>query len=58
MKKINIPIVSLPNISFHRVALSKKRKEQKPPFWNVDNLLMENGDNLLFEDGSAILLES
>ena len=58
MKKINIPIVSLPSVKFRRVALSKKRKEQKPPFWNVDNLLMENGDNLIFEDGSAILLES
>lgn len=57
MKDINIPTVSLLNVNIHRVALSEKIKLKKPMFWNIDNLLMENGDNLLFEDGGAIVLQ-
>lgn len=57
MKKVGIPIVSLFGVKLPRVALSEERKEVKPPFWRVDNLLIDNGDNLLLTDGGCLLIK-
>ena len=56
MLDINIPIVSLLGVKIPIVALSTEEKK-RPPFWNVDNILLEDSNNFLLEDNSAILLE-
>lgn len=53
---INIPIVSLLGVKLQKVKLSPVGKK-KPPFWRVDNLLLEDNYNFLKEDKGAILLE-
>lgn len=57
MRRVALRTVSIPKVSLRRVALSDKQKERKPAFWDVDNLLLEDGSNLLLENGGCVLLE-
>jgi len=57
MKKIYIPIISLFSISLECLDLASTATSNRPAFWDVDNLLLENFANFTLEDGSAILLE-
>lgn len=58
IRKVGIPVVNSPSVKLPRVALSSERKDVKPPFWNVDNLLIDNGDNLLLTDGGCLLIKT
>ena len=57
MNGIGLYTIGLPSVTTEGIGWVGK-SEPKPPFWDVDNILMEDGDSLLNEDGGAFLLES
>ena len=59
MISVGLPKVTLGEVRLHTISLGAERDGQKPkpPFWNVDNLLLEDGSNFLLEDGGCVLLE-
>lgn len=58
MNEIKLRKVQLGYVGLHRVAFSERETERKPPWWDVANILTEDGGFMLTEDGGAILLES
>lgn len=58
MNTVEIPIVSLFGVEMPKVEWSSERKKIKPPFVDVDNLLIDNGDNLLMSDGGCLLIRT
>lgn len=57
MRSVSLKKVSLGKSKLFRVSWSDGSTEQHKPWWNVSNLLLENGANLLLENGGAILME-
>lgn len=58
MKRVKLHRVALGGVSVKRVAFGVRRGENKEPWWDVANILTEDGGFLLTEDGGAILMES
>lgn len=59
MRKIGLHKVTLGRVELPRVAFSdRKGGEPKPPWWDVANILTEDGGFMLTEDGGAILMEN
>lgn len=59
MRKVRLRKVSLGSVGLHRIAFSDyKKSEPKPPWFDVANLLTENGGFFLLENGGALLLEN
>lgn len=58
MINVDLLKVALGNVRLHTIALGAELGEKpKPPFWSVDNLILEDGANVLLEDGGCVLLE-
>ena len=49
---VGLSVVELPVVGWPQIG-----SDSKPPFWNVDNILTEDGGNVLLEEGGCILLE-
>lgn len=58
MKSVGLQRVALGTATLPRVAFTPKRGEINPPWWDVANILTEDGGFMLTEDGGAILLEN
>lgn len=58
MTGVKLQRVTLGSVRLRRVAFSVRRGEKKEPWWDVANILTEDGGFLLTEDGGAILMES
>lgn len=58
MISVGLPKVALGKVQLETIVLGAKRGEYTPtpPFWNVDNLLLEDGANFLLENGGCILI--
>lgn len=58
MISIGLPKVALGTVRLGAIVLGVKRGEYTPtpPFWNVANLLLEDGANFLLEEGGCILI--
>lgn len=58
MISVGLPKVALGKVQLGMIVLGRKRSENipTPPFWNVDNLLLEDGSNFLLENGGCILI--
>lgn len=55
MISIEIPKITLSTVRLQTIVFGTNR-DQRDPFANVDNMLLEDGSNFLLEDGGCILI--